>query len=123
MIEDENGDIYISSYTGLWRLPKQSQSWEKYDRNTEEVNRAYATAFHGAVLPLALLPNPGTNYLYLGFDSEQLVRFDKKGKYSNRSVIRQTLKEIALAAFIPLSATGKARCGWVAAMGLPATIR
>ncbi len=80
MIEDENGDIYVSSYTGLWRLPSQGQTWENYIRNPEETIRNYPLAVKGPVTPLALCPEPGSNYLYVGFDSEQLVRFDKKKK-------------------------------------------
>lgn len=80
MLEDENGDIYVSSYVGLWRLPKQGSGWENYTRNTEEVNRSYSAAFRFNVMPLALLQDSGTNYIYIGFDAEKLLRFDKKKK-------------------------------------------
>jgi signal transduction histidine kinase/ligand-binding sensor domain-containing protein len=80
MIEDANGDIYVSSYIGLWHYSKQARSWNKYNQNTDEVIKANPAAFENPVQPLALLPIPGSTYLYLGFDSDKLLRFDKRKK-------------------------------------------
>ncbi len=80
IIEDENGDIYVASYTGLWQWSRQNQVWEKYTSNPDEAIRSYAAAYRGSVLPFALLADPGSNYIYIGYDSEQLFRFDKKRK-------------------------------------------
>jgi ligand-binding sensor domain-containing protein len=80
IIEDDNGDIYVASYTGLWQWSRQSHTWSQYVRNPNDALRAYASAFKGSVLPFALLAIPGSNYIYIGYDSEQLFRFDKKKK-------------------------------------------
>lgn len=80
MIEDVNGDIYVSSYIGLWHFSKQTQTWHVYNKNTDEVIKTNPVAFEGVVQPLALLPVYGTSYLYVGFDSDKLLRFDRRKK-------------------------------------------
>lgn len=80
MLEDVNGDIYVSSYIGLWHFSKQTHTWHVYNKNTDEVIKTNPAAYTGSIQPLALLPIPGTAYIYLGFDSDKLLRFDKHKK-------------------------------------------
>jgi ligand-binding sensor domain-containing protein len=80
MLEDVNGDIYVSSYIGLWHFSKQTQTWHVYNKNTDEVIKTNPVAYEESVQPLALLPVYGTSYLYIGFDSDKLLRFDKRKK-------------------------------------------
>lgn len=80
MLEDENGDIYVASYSGLWCLSKQDNTWRNYNINPEAVNRANPDAFTKPVQPLALHFQQGSNYIYIGFDAPHLIRFDKKKK-------------------------------------------
>lgn len=80
MIEDENGDVYVSSYSGLWHYTLQTQTWKNYNNSDEQQTRAYPQAYPGPVQPLALYNIPGTSYMYVGFDAELLIRFDKKRK-------------------------------------------
>lgn len=80
ILEDDNGDIYVSSYIGLWHFSKQNQTWTRYHNNTPEVIKGNPAAFDRTVQPLALLPVPHSAYFYIGFDSEKLLRFDKRKK-------------------------------------------
>jgi signal transduction histidine kinase len=80
IMEDTNGDIYVSSYVGLWHFSNRTQTWNKYDKNTDEANKTNPMAYNKTVFPLTLLPIPGTAYFYVGFDSDKLLRFDKQKK-------------------------------------------
>jgi ligand-binding sensor domain-containing protein/two-component sensor histidine kinase len=78
MIEDDNGDIYVASYVGLWHYQQDSRSWTKYDLPPPA--GSVTNTYPGPLRPLSLYTYPGSNYLYVGFDSEFLVRFDKRRK-------------------------------------------
>ena len=75
MIEDNSGDLYIASYSGLYHYSKAQQQWFLYnhkslEKNTPpELNIAY---------PNGLLEDNSGTYIYAG--SEKLVGFNKRKK-------------------------------------------
>lgn len=80
MIEDDNGDIYVASYNGLWRLSHENGQWENYFDSKITLAEAGAVTYKGGVIPMALQAVRGSNYIYVGFDSDYLLRFDKRKK-------------------------------------------
>ncbi|WP_162903213.1 ligand-binding sensor domain-containing protein [Taibaiella koreensis] len=80
IIEDDNGDLYVSSYNGLWHYSSQTRDWHAYMRNSDAVIQSNPRAYAGPVTPHTLLPETESNYIYLGFDAEQLLRFNKRKK-------------------------------------------
>jgi signal transduction histidine kinase/ligand-binding sensor domain-containing protein len=93
MIEDVNGDIYVSSYLGLWHFSKQTQAWHMYNKNTDEVIKTNPLAYEKGVQPLALLPVYGTSYFYVGFDFDKLLRFDRRKKIFEKINYTTELKD------------------------------
>jgi hypothetical protein len=91
MVEDERGEIYVSSYVGLYQYLKETGEWKKYDRNTEAFNAGNPLAFRESVQPLAILPDAGSSYMYVGFDHEDLIRFDRKKKTFEQIPYRKEL--------------------------------
>ncbi len=80
IIEDDNGDLYVSSYNGIWHYSRQSREWRSYMRNSDAVIQSNPRAYPGPVTPHTLFPETESNYIYLGFDSELLLRFNKRKK-------------------------------------------
>lgn len=80
IIEDDNGDLYVSSYNGLWHYSRQDRAWHNYIRNSAQEIHANPLAYSGPVTPHTLFPETESNYIYLGFDAEQLLRFNKRKK-------------------------------------------
>lgn len=86
IVEDVTGDIYVASYIGLWHYSQQNKTWTRYNLNTPEAINSNPLAEKQSVEPLALLNIPNSSYLYLGYDSDKLLRFDKKKKVFERII-------------------------------------
>jgi ligand-binding sensor domain-containing protein/two-component sensor histidine kinase len=80
LIEDENGDIFACSYSGLWHLSKETQQWTLFGLNNPETAAPQLHLYNSFVLPLSILPTPNGEDFYIGFDSDRLLRFNKQLK-------------------------------------------
>lgn len=79
MLEEKSGDIYVCSYAGLWHFQKERRTWTQYSGSlVEDLNNS--TISHNRIAPLCLVPDSTGNYLYIGYDSDRLIRFNNKRK-------------------------------------------
>jgi len=78
LLEDDNGDVYVCSYSGLWHQSKQTGQWQLYNLNDPALASKQPDLYNSSVFPLSILPSPSGNDFLIGFDSDKLLRFDKK---------------------------------------------
>lgn len=89
MWEDEQGDVYVCSYNGLWHFSALTQRWTNYNNTASGPSVAARLAYSQPVQPLTIEPVPGSNYLYVGTDGDALLRFDKKKKIIEQLVYKE----------------------------------
>lgn len=77
MIEDQIGDIYIASYSGLYRYVRSEQQWRLY--NHKSLEKTTPPEFN-IPYPNSLLEDNSGNYIYAGSEYARLVRFNKQKK-------------------------------------------
>lgn len=70
MIEDVNGDLYIASYSGLFKYAEQTHTWKNW-------NRILYLGKNQPFFQRSLL-NVNNRYVYIGADANYFGRFDKK---------------------------------------------
>jgi len=95
MLEDEDGDIYVASYVGLWHYRAATGKWQCYSGNPGQ--RSLPSPFPRPVQPMSLLPDPLNDALYLGLDNDLLLRFDKRKKLFESAGYSKDLKGESLA--------------------------
>jgi ligand-binding sensor domain-containing protein len=78
--EEKNGDLYVCSYAGLWQFSKQTQQWIKFTTAPPKLANEPPNITNKQIFPLSILPGPTENIFYVGYDSDQLLYFDKTRK-------------------------------------------
>jgi ligand-binding sensor domain-containing protein len=88
MIEDNTGDLYIASYSGLYHYIKAQQEWHLYNHKSLEKNTPPEL---NIPYPNSLLEDSSGTYIYTG--SEKLVGFNKRKKIYEDLGYTETGKE------------------------------
>ncbi|MES2560276.1 MAG: two-component regulator propeller domain-containing protein [Bacteroidota bacterium] len=85
IVEDNNGDLYVASYAGLYRFDKRKQRW----KNKSSIY------YKGRERPFSQrsLLNAGSQYIYIGSDAHYFIKLNK---YTQRveTVFAQSADEL-----------------------------
>lgn len=88
LYEDTNGDIYVCSYNGLWKKPKQKNTWERYEYSNSSEAKNVADVYTNYIHPLTMIPDNNSDYFYVGMDASVLLRFNKITKVYQKTGMR-----------------------------------